>query len=170
MPDSNVQQADVSDAGSGQPQSYSATCPTHRVPGRTTKEILIQPTWENLDCTAGVWQHPTRGDGETVVDEEQDANNVPDNGHTGHFGVLAGNWGGKYRDPAEDDYMNGDIATTASQLILLQEIEPLFWEKVKKQSETRHLREGGGRDPGTSVKPYPFIGVRGKKDQRRTAF
>ena len=66
------------------------------------------------------------------MDEEQDANTVPDNGHTGHFGVLAGNWGGKYKDPAEDDYMTSDIATTACHLILLQEIEPLFCHEPSK--------------------------------------
>ena len=162
MPSSNMQQPDGSDAGSGKTPSYATTCVMDGVPVRHSKEILIEPTWGELDCTDGVWQHPTRGDGETDVHEEQDANTVPDNGHDGHFGVLVGNWGGKYKTPAEDDYMNGDIANTACQLILLQEIEPLFWEKVKKQSETRDLREGGGRAPGTSVKPKPFIGVRGE--------
>ena len=89
MPNAN------SDAGSGQTPSFATTCAMDGVSVHNKKEILIEPTWGDLDCTDGVWQHPTRSDGETDVDEEQDAKKVPDNGHTGHFGVLAGNWGWK---------------------------------------------------------------------------
>ena len=46
-------------------------------------------------CTDGVWEHETRGRGAADENDEKDADHVPDNGHSGHFGVLAGNWGGK---------------------------------------------------------------------------
>ena len=69
------------DAGSGVTPSFATTCAMDGVSGLDKKEILIVPTWAGFECTDGDLQHPPRGDGEPDVDEEQDANKVPDNGH-----------------------------------------------------------------------------------------
>ena len=43
--------------------------------------------------------------------------------------------GGKWKKESEDDYMNKDIWNTVCQVILLQEVEPLFWTKMKKRQQ-----------------------------------
>jgi len=136
-------------------------------PQERNKEIVVKPLWEDGTCTDGIWEHPTRGDGEMDKDDEQDANKVPINGHTGHFGIFAGNWGGKWKIPSEDDYMNKDIAKSVCQVILLQEVEPTFWDKMKKIAREKAESEGGA--VGAELKPL-FVGVKATKDPRETAF
>ena len=38
-------------------------------------------------------------------------------------GVLVGNWGGKYRVPEEDDYMNQDIHDTVCQFLAAGKVQ-----------------------------------------------
>ena len=95
--------------------------------GRKSHRNLIAPTWKGKECTDGVWEHATRGHGETGEVDEQDADHVPTYGNHGCFGVFVGNWGGKWKKLEEDDYMNDDIWAGVCQVILLQEVEPLFW-------------------------------------------
>ena len=83
-----------------------------------TSEILIEPKYTGLQCTAGKWQHPPRGNGETGGDDNQDASIIPDNGHWFPFGVLVGNWGGKFKVKEEDEYLNKDIHHTACGLLM----------------------------------------------------
>ena len=58
------------------------------------QEVFQQPRWAGMQCSDGSWEQPTRGDGEREEAEEQDANKIHANGPSGHFGVLAANWGG----------------------------------------------------------------------------
>ena len=102
------------------------------------KRIQKYRSWKGVDCIDGLWEHPTRGDGETVEDGEQDANRVLANGNSGHFGIMAGTWGGKWKDKDEDDYMNDDIVNSVCQVILLQEIEPRFWDNMRKRMHAMH--------------------------------
>mgnify|MGYP000585933365 CR=1 FL=1 len=96
MPDANTPRDDDDDAHDlftgGCTPSYAGSCAQQGLP-RTgqSEEILIEKTWEGKECTDGVWEHETRGRGDADEDDEKDADHVPDNGHTGHFGVFAGN-------------------------------------------------------------------------------
>ena len=83
--------------------SYAGSCVEQGLPrGEQSQEILVQKTWTGTRCSEGVWVHETRGRG--VADEDKDPNpdEVPDNGNDGHFGVLVGNWGGKFKEPTTD--------------------------------------------------------------------
>ena len=138
------------DDDTGCTPSYSESCVMHGLSREEkNKEILLVPLYEGVNCTDGIWEHSTRGHGESDENDEEDANNIPANGHTGHFGVFAGNWGGKWKKESEDDYMNNDIWSSVCQVILLQEVEPLFWHKMK----LRQLEDGASR-------PL-FLGVKG---------
>ena len=76
--------------------SYAGSCVEQGLPrGEQSQEILVQKMWKGTRCSDGVWVHETRGRGDADEDDEKDADHVPFNGHTGHFGVFAGNWGGK---------------------------------------------------------------------------
>ena len=56
------------DGGTATP-SYAASCVIDGFSDRNS-EILVIPSWTGVGCTDGVWEHPTRGDGETVEDGE----------------------------------------------------------------------------------------------------
>ena len=76
--------------------SFNGSCVQQGLPRAGNSEpILIEKSWEGTDCTDGVWKHETRGRGDADEDDEKDADHVSDNGHSGHFGALAGNWGWK---------------------------------------------------------------------------
>ena len=94
-------QDDESDSTGGCTPAYSASCAMDGI-SRAAEggAFLIAPTWTGKECTAGVWEHPTHGHGETDEVDEQDADHVPDCGNTGNFGVFAGNWGGKRKKKA----------------------------------------------------------------------
>ena len=98
-----VEEPDSGDDATGCTPSYAGSCV---MPGLSraekNKEILNVPSWEGKACTDGIWEHETRGHGEPDEDDEQDADHIPANGHTGHFGMFAGNWGGKWKDASED--------------------------------------------------------------------
>ena len=73
-----------------------------------------------MDVSDGSWEQPTRGDGGAEEGGEQDADKVVANGHTGHLGVLAANWDGKWKDKVWDNYMNDDMEKTTCQVLVLQ--------------------------------------------------
>ena len=131
--------------------SFNGSCVQQGLPRAGNSEpILIEKSWEGTDCTDGVWKHETRGRGDADEDDEKDADHVPDNGHSGHFGVLAGNWGGKWRKPREDDYVNSDIDNSACQVLLMQEVEPLFLHKMQIRYHRRE-NDKNGRSTGMLV-------------------
>ena len=135
--------------------SFNGSCVQQGLPRAGNSEpILIEKSWEGTDCTDGVWKHETRGRGDADEDDEKDADHVPDNGNSGHFGVLAGNWGGKWRKPREDDYVNSDIDNSACQVLLMQEVEPLFFHKMQIRYHRRE-NDKNGRSTGM------LVGVRG---------
>ena len=122
MPSAEPEDDDNRSAGGCTP-AYSASCVTDGISRAENHiEILIAPTWKGKECTDGVWEHATRGHGETGEVDEQDADHVPTYGNHGCFGVFVGNWGGKWKKQQEDDYMNDDIWACVCQVVLLQEV------------------------------------------------
>ena len=154
-------ESDSSDERSG---AYTPSCATSCfTQGTSRAEIKIEKSWEGKDCSDGVWEHATRGHGAADEGDEQDAGHVPANGHTGHFGVFAGNWGGKWNKPKEDDYMNDDIWNSVCQVILMQEVDPLFWIKMKKRQAACAASKGDGAL--ADEKPL-FVGVKGEEGRK----
>ena len=147
--------------------SYADSCVMQGLPREEKhKEIIIEKSWEGKDCTDGVWEHATRGHGVTDEDDEQDADHVPAaNGPPGHFGVFAGNWGGKWKERKEDDYMNDDIWNSPCQLILMQEVEPLFWAKMTRRQEADAAARRA--DGAICNEKALFVGVRGDEGHGR---
>jgi hypothetical protein len=125
--------------------SYANSCVQEGLPREElTAEIIVEKTWTgSKGCSDGVWVHDTRGRGGAKKDDEKDVDvdYIPRNGHTGHFGVFAGNWGGKWKREEEDRYMNLDILRGPGQVWMLQEVEALFMQKVQQL-----LQEGKGLD------------------------
>ena len=79
--------------------SYPGSCVMSGISrAEANNEIYFEPSWEGNACTDGVWEHATRGHGETIEDDEHKAALASANGHTGHFDVFAGNWGGKWKN------------------------------------------------------------------------
>jgi hypothetical protein len=77
MPNAGPPDDDNMSAGGCTP-AYSASCAMDGI-SRAAEggAFLIAPTWTGKDCTAGVWEHPTHGHGETDEVDEQDADHVP---------------------------------------------------------------------------------------------
>ena len=77
-------------------------------------EVCLRPvlTDNNLkEFTDGEWSLPLHGNG----DKEAAG------GPIGNLGVLAGNWGGDWKDPASCDYMKADLKRGPCSIIMLQE-------------------------------------------------
>ena len=125
--------------------------------------IYNEPNWVGMEVSAGSWEQATREGG-----GEQDADKVVANGHTGHFGVLAANWGGKWKDECLDNYMNDDIRSATCQVIVLQEAEPGFWSKmaVRSQRAKESLGQGGCDD----ITPHDLLEFGATKENLGTAF
>ena len=122
MPNAETPDDDNMSAG-GRTPAYSQSCAMDGISRAAAGgAFLIAPEWTGKDCTAGVWEHPTHGHGETDEVDEQDADHVPTYGNHGNFGVFVGNWGGKRKKQQEDDYMNDDIWEGVCQVVLLQEV------------------------------------------------
>ena len=93
---------------------------------------------------------------------EEDADKIQANGPPGQFGVLAANWGGKWGNKSEDDYMNDDIEHSVCQLIVAQEVEPGFWLKMNHRAAKKHEATMKANGDGVEIPLAPvFIGVRG---------
>ena len=150
------------DGGTATP-SYAESCFMDGATDRNS-EILVIPSWSGVDCTDGVWEHPPRGDRETAEDGEQDADRVPANGHSGHFGIMAGSWGGKWKDKDEDDHMHDDIMNSGCQVILLQEVEPRFWDKMRKRMRMMRDHQVAPAD----MMPL-FVGVKGEEGNKENS-
>ena len=66
---------------------------------------------------------------------------------------------GNGKKKSEDDYMNADIYDNKCQVVLMQEVEPLFWRKMEKvQQENAAVAEERGE---VADKKPLFIGFRG---------
>ena len=159
MPDGGPPDDDNMSAGGCTP-AFSASCAMDGI-SREAKggAFLIVPEWTGKACTDGVWEHAPHGHGNTDEVDEQDADHVPACGNAGHFGVFAGNWGGKWKKKCEDDYMNADIHANTCQVMLMQEVEPLFWHKMEMVQQ-RNGAAAEKRGEVADKKPL-FIGFRG---------
>ena len=92
MPSSGPQdeEPESCDDETGCTPSYTESCVMHGLSTEEkNKEISLVPSRGGVNCTDGIWKHATRGHGETAEDDEQNADHVAANGHTGHFGVFA---------------------------------------------------------------------------------
>ena len=70
------------------------------------EDIEEEPQWVGAACSAGVWEDETRGDGGAG---EQDSSLPVAHGHTGHFGLLSANWGGKWKEAYLEEHMDRDL-------------------------------------------------------------
>ena len=85
-------------------------------------------------------------------DTEQDPDEVPDNWNEGHFAVLEGQWGGRLKIKSEDDWMISAIRTSPTQMILPEEVVPLFFATTCERQELQIKHEGHSSDMFPAVK------------------
>ena len=63
----------------------------------------------------------------------------------------------------DDDYMNDNLWNSVCQVILLQEVEPLFFLKMKQS----HQRDAPSKVDGAPADQKPmFVGIRGDEGNR----
>ena len=120
--------------------SYASTSVTPALVDEATGEIYHERKWEGTQCSDGVWKDTTRGDGDTG---EQDQSWPVIHGHTGHFGVVTANWGGRWGEEHLEVHMNEDLKTTPCQVVAMQEAEPKCMEFLNEP-----IRGGSGLGKG----------------------
>ena len=62
--------------------------------------------------------------------------------------------------------MNDDIGKSVCQVIVLQEVEPLFWAKMRKRSHEKASSEGDVA--GAELRPL-FMGVKGDEGDKENS-
>ena len=80
--------------------SFASTSITPALVDVATGDIHDEPEWKGNECSDGVWEGITRGDGDTTRGDgdAEDTGEPPRRGHDGHFGVATANWGGHWGD------------------------------------------------------------------------
>ena len=91
-----------------------------------TGEVHVEPECKGNECSDGVWEDITRGDGDTTRGDgdAEDTGEPTRRGHDGHFGVVTANWGGHWGDAYLEEHMDNDLKTTTCQVIAIQEAQP----------------------------------------------
>ena len=119
----------------------------------TGAEILIRPEGPHDMMVDGCWGTP----GQKSEGSE--------GGRVGTFGVLCGNWGGRWEDEERNDHVRVDLKSSPCNILLVQEVQKPLFEYLKSPGKTGVNSTRGSGETWARRPQSQWIGFRGPEQK-----